>query len=113
MTREEMINVLKMVRDLTNSDSDTGEEALTNEFDDILVEALDMAIDALEEQRWTPVNKGLPDAYEDVFVTDFGGGMATVHEDSCGIYEDTGEKFWFSSQNVTAWMPLPKPFMEE
>jgi len=103
MTREEMINTLKIVRDLINLDPDT----------DIFVEALDMAVDTLEDQRWIPVNEGLPDEYEDVFVTDFGGGMATVHEDSCGIYEDTGEKFWFSSQNVTAWMSLPEPYRGE
>lgn len=65
------------------------------------------------DPQWIPVSERFPELDEDVLVTDFGGGWATVHDDSCGAYEDTGERFWYTSQNVIAWMPLPEPYMED
>lgn len=97
MTREEAIDVLKH-----NYPSSCYED---------LCKAVDMAIKALgqPEPQWIPVSVRLPEVDEDVWVTDDAGGLATVHGDSCGAYEDTGEKFWYSSQNVTAWMPMIIP----
>ena len=52
MTREEAIAQLKMDRDLANFNPMTGEEEPMNEDCRKSVEALDMAIKALERQ-WT------------------------------------------------------------
>ena len=62
---------------------------------------------AQPEQEWIPITDHLPDEDVPVLVTDDAGGMATIGVDSCGRYEDTGERFWYTSQNVTAWMPGP------
>ena len=62
------------------------------------------------EQKWIPVSKKLPKEDVPVLVTDDAGGMATVGIDSCGRYEDTGERFWYTSQNVTAWMDTVEPY---
>lgn len=70
-------------------------------------------IDAQPEQRWIPVTDHLPDEDVPVLVTDDAGGMATVGIDSCGRYEDTGERFWYTSQNVTAWMYTVEPYRGE
>ena len=65
---------------------------------------------AQPEQQWIPVSKKLPKEDVPVLVTDDAGGMATVGIDSCGRYEDTGERFWYTSQNVTAWMYTVEPY---
>lgn len=126
MTREEMINVLKMDRDLANFDPDTGEEVPTNELNEISVEALDMAIDALEDQRWIPCSERLPEAN--------GRYLGTRGLNACGAlwnrvyiinYSDLmglkKEKIWWQGNvgksdfkqldDVLAWMPLPEPYM--
>lgn len=83
--------------------------------------AFRMAIKALElfgisehlpsAQRWIPVSERLPDEEDvPVLVTDDAGGMKTIDIDFCYRCEDTGERFWYASQNVTAWMPLPEPY---
>lgn len=71
------------------------------------------ASSAQPEQRWIPVTDHLPDEDVPVLVTDDAGGMATVGIDSCGRYEDTGERFWYTSQNVTAWMYTVEPYRGE
>lgn len=83
-----------------------------NVSDDDFIQALDTAISALEksEQQWVPVSEKLPEEDVDVLATDDAGGIKTVDRDACGKYEDTGERFWYCSQNVTAWMPLPEPY---
>lgn len=65
---------------------------------------------AQQEQQWIPVTDHLPDEDVPVLVTDDAGGMAAVGIDSCGRYEDTGERFWYTSQNVTAWMYTVEPY---
>lgn len=60
--------------------------------------------------EWIPCNQRLPEDDVDVLVTDYAAGMATVCVDSCGRYTDTGERFWYTSQNAIAWMPLPEPW---
>ena len=62
--------------------------------------------------QWIPCSKRLPDEDVEVLVTDDAGGMVTIDVDRWGRYEDTGERFWYASQHVTAWMPLPEPYQE-
>lgn len=63
--------------------------------------------------RWIPVSERLPEPDIEVLVTDDAGGLATIGTDSIYESEVTGEKAWYTSQNVTAWMPLPKPYKKE
>ena len=62
------------------------------------------------DPEWIPCSERLPEEDVEVLVTDDAGGMATIEKDMCGTYEDTGERFWYTSQNATAWMPTPKPY---
>ena len=72
-----------------------------------------IAIKALEQEpRWIPVSERLPEPDVEVLVTDDAGGLATISTDSIYESEVTGEKGWYTSQNVTAWMPLPQPYRE-
>ena len=72
------------------------------------VEALDMAINALEQTAWIPCSERLPEATGVYIVT-------------CNIYN--GDKvdgvtatwsYWrrneWMMKDVLAWMPLPKPY---
>lgn len=81
-------------------------ETTLNQF----IDWIDQAKTIEPEQRWIPVTDHLPDEDVPVLVTDDAGGMATVGIDSCGRYEDTGERFWYTSQNVTAWMYTVEPY---
>ncbi len=66
-----------------------------------------------EERRWIPVSERLPEPDVEVLVTDDAGGLATISTDSIYESEATGEKEWYTSQRVTAWMPLPEPYKPE
>lgn len=66
-----------------------------------------------QEPRWIPVSERLPEPDIEVLVTDDAGGLATLSTDFIYENEVTGEKEWYASQNVTAWMPLPKPYKAE
>jgi hypothetical protein len=76
-------------------------------------QALSETIKALEQEpRWIPVSERLPEPDVEVLVTDDACGLATISTDSIYESEATGEKEWYTSQRVTAWMPLPKPYRE-
>lgn len=66
-----------------------------------------------EQTRWIPINERPPEKDVDVLVTDDAGGLATVHIDSYGEREGSGEGFWYISQNVTAWKYFPQPYKAE
>lgn len=59
----------------------------------------------MQEPRWIPCSKRLPENDEEVLVTDDAGGLASVGID----WFDSDNGRWWYSQNVTAWMPLPEP----
>ena len=63
--------------------------------------------------EWIPVSERLPDVDVPVIVTDYAGGMKEIEVDRCGQYDDSDERFWWSSQNPIAWMPLPESYKGE
>lgn len=62
-----------------------------------------------EIAEWIPVSERLPEVKTDVLVYNDAGGMPMVDVDSMGHYEYVDASFWYRSQNVTHWMPLPCP----
>ena len=72
-------------------------------------EALDLAIKALEQQRWIPVSKKMPKPRIDVWCNSDMGQMV-------GYYDEYAETWYgrdYMELIVTAWMPLPEPYREE
>lgn len=65
------------------------------------------------KQQWIPCSERLPEDDVEVLITDDSGGVQWLGIDSMLSYEDGSGRFWISSQNPTAWMPLPKPWKGE
>ena len=63
-------------------------------------------------QQWIPCSERLPEDDVEVLITDDSGGVQWLGIDSMMSYEDGSGRFWISSQNPTAWMPLPEPYVE-
>ena len=103
--------------------------------DDTAVEAVDMAIKAVEKQgqdRWIPVTEALPEedgdylvTYESGYAEDYGFGPIGIapFEVDCegfGIWQERFDPVslgslgsdWVDIQ-VTAWRPLPEAYTEE
>lgn len=109
MTREEAV---KWLKDMPRKYFHGGDER----FDELRKEAINMAIEALKAQKWTPVNEKLPEKEgrywvwaEKSFVPD--------HADEPNRYQGSTEADfmggkWYGRdvEEVIAWMPLPKPY---
>lgn len=72
-------------------------------------DAIEMAIKALEAQKWIPCSERLPDSKEYVLVTDY--GETNIGRRFCDRWwlDYCGDKM----KDVTAWMPLPEPYRAE
>ena len=76
-----------------------------------ITEALNMAIEALEAQRWIPISEGLPEEGQDILA------YRVFGEDERIIPANYSQGCWFdchmncSEEHVVAWMPLPKPYL--
>lgn len=103
MTNEEAIESLKFQMFLAKKDT----EYCPNERG---IEALDMAIQALEQQRWISCNKQQPTEEGEYLVTTYSGGMYDVETSWFWIYED-GDAEW-GDYGVIAWKPLPEPYKD-
>ena len=104
-----------------------GKRVINLGLNDETQEFCELAIKALEQQRWTPVSEGLPKANGRYYVT---RGL-----NACGAlwnrvyivnYSDLmglkSERIWWDGNvgksdfeqfdDVLAWMPLPQPYKE-
>lgn len=100
--RDEVKNLLDYIRgEKELKPIKTKEDAETEERKGI--EALEMAIKALEQTRWIPVSERLPDKNGEYLVT-LKQGFATF-----GIWVGVAENW----ENVIAWLPLPEQYKAE
>ncbi len=74
------------------------------------VEALDMAINALEQTAWIPCSERLPEGNLYVLVTyKYQYGLMDI-----GItWYSERENKWCDARPIIAWMPLPAPYKED
>ena len=92
-------------------------------------EAVNMAIEALEQTRWIPVSEKLPEVNQRVLVTSYGRvcyAMMTSADGNSGypifrLQDSLNEKVVcettvhseFTTSRIIAWMPLPEPYKGE
>ncbi len=63
-----------------------------------------------KRHRWIPCTKGLPAVYVDVIVSSE-RGVQVMHMTTGGYWTDGAQLD--APGYVTAWMPLPEPYMED
>lgn len=110
MDREKAIKILALFREEWDRHSKTPN-----------AKALDMAIEALQEQerKWIPVSERLPEDEYGVLATVNGKHNNTTFIDALEIAEYDSDEGWiiegyldWINPDVTAWMPLPEPYKE-
>lgn len=136
---------------MTNKEAMTNEEAKDvlqeqidrygQEYDAEGIEALEIAINVLEQTRWIPVSERLPKDLETVNVTWVNHEPEPYYHDikdksfvaTALFSKRTGHWYWYSTTcadylgeygdneidkvddaiEITAWMPLPEPYKAE
>ena len=63
----------------------------------------------IEAPGWIPVSERLPEKGSFALVTDFGEVEEAYYDSDGHWWQVWGDRL----KNVTAWMPLPKPYREE
>jgi hypothetical protein len=110
MTREEAASIIEDRVRVT-------EYVESSYVDCVDIEALNMAISALTEQRWIPCSERLPEPRKAVL------GYAPRYQNIYALYYDSayGWMIWNplrddcfpnSQGEIVAWMPLPEPYRE-
>lgn len=123
MTKEEAIHVINQVRDVITKDPSWMEEATR-----VVNEAADMAIKALEAQRWIPCSERLPEKNGRYLVTRGLNACGSLwnriyivnYSNLMGIKSvkiwwqgNVGKSDFERLDDVLAWMPgLPEPYRE-
>lgn len=82
------------------------------EYDAEGIEALKMAIKALERTRWIPVSERLPEDLEDVLVYD-GVDMFVAWYDKRKLDWRSTDANYDRTTSIVAWQPLPQPYKAE
>ena len=115
MTRKEARNELVLWR---NRNSDNG-------YHYKFVEALTIAIKALEQTKWIPVSERLPESegYGHYFLCCLENGIIRILGYSNILTTRCPKGFYYEEENgttwrqdinpVIAWMPLPQPYKAE
>ena len=115
MTREEAV---KWLKDMPRKYFHGGDE----QFDELRKEAVDMAIEALEqpEQQWIPCSERLPKtkSWRTYFIVTTKTGFTTAAEwENTTIRgKEVSRWIWYDKIcpfDVIAWMPLPAPMKGE
>ena len=85
-------------------------DAIMGKTNDSIVEAqaIDILCDLPSAQQWTPISERLPDRKSFALVTDFGEVEEAYYDSDGHWWQVWGDRL----KNVTAWMPLPKPYEE-
>ena len=100
MTNEEAIRILTRLKDQINFEWTDAQKKM---------DALNVAIEALQDQRWIPRSERLPLDQDSVLITDYDYWI------DIGYYD--GQTWHYSdavgTPKVVAWMPLPDPYGEE
>lgn len=109
MTKEEAINELSVLWERMKRAKESGVLAYKTimYYDGQYVEALDMAIKALEQTKWIPVSERLPEVDGRYLTTCSKIGKWEV---DWNIWYNEPKPSWLWEQGVTAWMPLPEPY---
>ena len=102
MTNDKAIKWLKVEASYIEEDVGNGKEIL---------EAYDMAIEALEQTRWIPCSERLPEEYIHVLCQFTLGGMGECYL-AHGLFHIVGGLV-MTCNEVIAWMPLPEPYQAE
>ena len=123
MTREEAIDILRVINPPRES------KRIFDEF----MQAIDMAIKALEEQQWIPCSERLPETHKagnsfsglymqskpvlvygvPEYESEYSFNVVTYCDDLNGITYWSTEMDAVTINEVTAWMPLPAPYKED
>ena len=122
MTIKEIIDGLKFTVEMFLFDPNTGGTYVEprNDMDKTTIDACKGAIELLEQTRWIPVSKRLPEEKINPITEDFYEYQCTYH--AYGVYDVRSYKFgnghWWHGpgimdDSVIAWMPLPKPYKAE
>ena len=85
-------------------------EKYGQEYDAEGIEALEMAIKALEQTRWIPTSEKLPEDYMHVLCQFALGGMGECYL-AHGLFHILGG-VRMSCDEVIAWIPPPEPYRE-
>ena len=102
MTKEEAVETLKYTR--------AGLYCATDGNPTIYAEALEIAIKALEQTKWIPVSERLPEVDGRYLTTCSKIGKWEV---DWNIWHNEPKPSWLWEQGVTAWMPLPEPYVPD